>query len=147
MKAIFNDNNTVTISKADFIKYFCNEEKVPAVNEDLYEAVTRQLLNIGMPIGNSGFKYCRDAIVMIAKDKKGKTLNHFIQEVYNPIAKKHYTTPSRVERAMRHAIDTSYAKDSKKFNKICGLSSLDTKPTNRNFIAAFAENMLLKGFE
>ena len=70
-----------------------------------------------------------------------------VSKIYQEIAKKNYTTPSRVERAIRHAIEVAWSKGNKeKIDKIFGYTVDDNKgrPTNSEFIAMIVDNLKMK---
>lgn len=112
---------------------------------DLEARVTNILHEIGVPAHIRGYHYMRDAIIMAINDID--VLNYITKELYPTIAKKHRTTSSRVERAIRHAIEVAWSRgrvDS--INSLFGytISSSKGKPTNSEFIALIADRLRLE---
>ena len=115
----------------------------PAVN--LETRVTNTLHEIGVPAHIRGYQYMREAILMAIDDMD--VLNYITKELYPSIAKKCGTTPSRVERAIRHAIEVAWSR-----GKIDVIDSMfgytintnKGKPTNSEFIALIADRLRLE---
>lgn len=122
--------------------------KTPAgANKDyLLEARVTQILHeIGVPAHIRGYHYMREAIIMSVNDMD--VLNYITKELYPSIAKKCNTTPSRVERAIRHAIEVAWNRG--KVDAIDALFgyTIDNhkgKPTNSEFIALIADRLRLE---
>ena len=112
---------------------------------DLETKVTNILHEIGVPAHIRGYHYMREAIVMSVNDMD--ILNYITKELYPSIAKKCNTTPSRVERAIRHAIEVAWNR-----GKVDAIDSLfgytinnhKGKPTNSEFIALIADRLRLE---
>ncbi|MCL2498800.1 MAG: sporulation transcription factor Spo0A [Defluviitaleaceae bacterium] len=114
-----------------------------AVN--LETKVTGILHEIGVPAHIRGYHYMREAIMMAVDDID--VLNYITKELYPTIAKKCNTTPSRVERAIRHAIEVAWSRG--KVDVIDSLfgytiSNHKGKPTNSEFIALIADRLRLE---
>ena len=104
--------------------------------------VTRMIQQMGVPAHVKGYQYLRDAIVSVIKDVS--LLGAVTKELYPMIAKKYSTTPSRVERAIRHAIELAWDRGNIEFmNKFFGYTiNVDRgKPTNSEFIAMVADKL------
>ena len=107
--------------------------------------VTNILHEIGVPAHIRGYHYMREAIMMSVNDMD--VLNYITKELYPSIAKKCNTTPSRVERAIRHAIEVAWNR-----GKIDAIDALfgytinnhKGKPTNSEFIALIADRLRLE---
>ena len=113
--------------------------------ESLETRVTNMLHEIGIPAHIKGYHYLRDAIMMSVEDME--MLNSITKILYPTIAKKHQTTPSRVERAIRHAIEVAWSRG--KMDTIDALfgytvSTGKGKPTNSEFIALIADKIRLE---
>ena len=113
--------------------------------EDLETQVTELLHEIGIPAHIKGYQYLRDAIMMSVDDKE--MLNSITKILYPSIAKQHGTTPSRVERAIRHAIEVAWSRG--KVDTIDELFGYTVhngkgKPTNSEFVALIADKILLE---
>jgi len=117
--------------------------KQSAVN--LEARVTNILHEIGVPAHIRGYHYMREAIMMAVGDID--VLNYITKELYPSIAKRCNTTPSRVERAIRHAIEVAWSR-----GKVDAIDSLfgytvnnhKGKPTNSEFIALIADRLRLE---
>ena len=100
---------------------------------------------IGIPAHIKGYQYLRDAIMMSVNDVE--MLNSITKLLYPNIAKKNHTTSSRVERAIRHAIEVAWSRG--KIDTIDELFSYTVnngkgKPTNSEFIALIADKIRLE---
>lgn len=112
---------------------------------NLETRVTNMLHEIGVPAHIRGYNYMREAIIMAINDMD--ILNYITKELYPSIAKKCNTTPSRVERAIRHAIEVAWNRG--KIDAIDNLFgyTINThkgKPTNSEFIALIADQLRLE---
>lgn len=104
--------------------------------------VTRIIHEIGVPAHVKGYQYLRAAIMLVTEEIN--YLGAVTKELYPTIAKKYDTTPSRVERAIRHAIELAWDRgDVDRINKLFGFSSSGEKgkPTNSEFIALIADKL------
>lgn len=107
--------------------------------------VTNIIHEVGVPAHIKGYQYLRDAIIMSVEDME--MLNSITKILYPTIAKRHQTTPSRVERAIRHAIEVAWSRG--KMDTIDALfgytvSNGKGKPTNSEFIALIADKIRLE---
>ena len=133
-KSFVNDKDTLIIKSGSMN---------PAVN--LESKDTTILHEIGVPAHIRGYHYMREAIMLAVGDIE--VLNYITKELYPAIAKKCSTTPSRVERAIRHAIEVAWSR-----GKIDAIDSLfgytvnnhKGKPTNSEFIALIADRLRLE---
>lgn len=121
-------------------------EEPPVYNgKNLEEDVTAAIHEIGVPAHIRGYQYLRDAIILAISDRE--LLNAVTKYIYPAIAKKHDSTPSRVERAIRHAIEIAWERGkADTINHVFGytLNTGKGKPTNAEFIALFADKIRLK---
>ena len=104
----------------------------------LKNTVTSVIHEIGVPAHIKGYQYLREAIIIAVND----------MEVINAVAKRFGTTPSRVERAIRHAIEVAWDRgDLETLQKYFGYTVSNTKgkPTNSEFIAMIADRLMLSG--
>ena len=104
--------------------------------------VTKMIQQMGVPAHVKGYQYLRDAIVSVINDVS--LLGAVTKELYPMIAKKYNTTSSRVERAIRHAIELAWDRGNIEFmNKFFGYTiNVDRgKPTNSEFIAMVADKL------
>jgi two-component system response regulator (stage 0 sporulation protein A) len=113
--------------------------------EDLETQVTKVIHQIGVPAHIKGYQYLRTAILMTISDND--IINSVTKVLYPSVAKKYATTTSRVERAIRHAIEVAWDRgDIDTLNSYFGYTIQNNrgKPTNSEFIAMIADNMRLK---
>lgn len=107
--------------------------------------VTNIIREIGIPAHIKGYQYLRDAIMMIVAEVE--LLGAVTKVLYPMIAEKYSTTPSRVERAIRHAIEVAWNRGNiEMINKLFGYTiKLDKgKPTNSEFMAMIADKLRME---
>jgi two-component system response regulator (stage 0 sporulation protein A) len=112
---------------------------------DLEAQVTKIIHQIGVPAHIKGYQYLRSAILMTIEDNE--IINSVTKVLYPSVAKKFGTTTSRVERAIRHAIEVAWDRgDVDTLNSYFGYTIQNSrgKPTNSEFIAMIADNLRLK---
>lgn len=112
---------------------------------DLEVEITSIIHEIGVPAHIKGYMYLREAITMVVNAME--LLSAITKELYPSIAKKYNTTASRVERAIRHAIEVAWGRGQiDAINKIFGhtIHNDKGKPTNSEFIAMVADKLRLK---
>lgn len=115
------------------------------MERNLETDVTNIIHEIGVPAHIKGYQYLRDAIIMSVNDMD--MLNSITKILYPTIAKKHQTTPSRVERAIRHAIEVAWSRGKMDtIDELFGytVSTGKGKPTNSEFIALIADKIRLE---
>ena len=120
---------------------------VPDVKAEvsLEAAVTEIIHEIGVPAHIKGYQYLREAIMLAVNDMD--VINAVTKVLYPTVAKKYGTTPSRVERAIRHAIEVAWDRgDLETLQKFFGytVSNIKGKPTNSEFIAMIADCLSLR---
>ena len=112
---------------------------------DMEAQVTKIIHQIGIPAHIKGYQYLRCAILMAIEDTD--IINSVTKILYPSVAKKFGTTTSRVERAIRHAIEVAWDRgDVDTLNSYFGYTIQNSrgKPTNSEFIAMIADNLRLK---
>lgn len=110
-------------------------------NANLDLEISQILHNLGIPSHIRGYKYIRDGIMIIYNNENVSLIT---KEIYPQIAYKYETTPSRVERAIRHAIEVSWIRgDLSLMEDLFGFSvSCDkAKPTNSEFLSTIADRI------
>lgn len=115
------------------------------VMQDMETMVTEIIHEIGIPAHIKGYQYLRYAIIMAVDDLD--IINSITKELYPTVAKKFNTTPSRVERAIRHAIEVAWDRgDTDVLNSFFGFTIANSKgkPTNSEFIAMIADKLRLQ---
>ncbi len=111
---------------------------------ELETQVTKIIHQIGVPAHIKGYQYLRTAIIMTVNDSD--IINSVTKILYPSVAKRYQTTSSRVERAIRHAIEVAWDRgDVDTLNSYFGYTIQNTrgKPTNSEFIAMIADNLRL----
>lgn len=142
LKQIKHLQQEVHVDKYKTKNITVNEENVP--EDNLENKVTNMIHEIGIPAHIKGYHYLRDAIMMAVEDMD--VLNAITKIMYPEVAKKHHTTSSRVERAIRHAIEVAWSR-----GKVDMLDEMFAytvsygkgKPTNSEFIALIADTIRL----
>lgn len=107
--------------------------------------VTNIIHDVGVPAHIKGYQYIREAILLAVEDEE--IINSITKVLYPNLAKKYQTTPSRVERAIRHAIEVAWNRGQiEMHDKIFGytVNSNKGKPTNSEFIAMIADKLRLE---
>lgn len=127
-------------------------KRTPYVNvnsnkaEDNLEALVTNIIHgVGVPAHIKGYQYLREAIIMVVNDIE--VINQITKSLYPQIAQKFGTTPSRVERAIRHAIEVAWGRgEVDLMENIFGytVSAAKGKPTNSEFIAMIADKLRLE---
>ena len=119
---------------------------IPAPTEPSLEAAVTEIIHeIGVPAHIKGYQYLREAIVITVNDMDA--INAVTKVLYPAVAKKFGTTPSRVERAIRHAIEVAWDRgDLEVLQKYFGytVSNIKGKPTNSECIAMIADSLTLR---
>ena len=112
---------------------------------ELKNLVTAIIHEIGVPAHIKGYQYLREAIIITVGNMD--VINAVTKVLYPEVAKRFGTTPSRVERAIRHAIEVAWDRgDLETLQKFCGytVSNAKGKPTNSEFIAMIADRLVLE---
>jgi len=135
------------------IRQSVGEEQLPAPfsaadraeETELESAVTEIIHEIGVPAHIKGYQYLREAIILTIRDME--VINAVTKVLYPAVARKFGTTPSRVERAIRHAIEVAWDRgDIETLQRIFGytVSNIKGKPTNSECIAMIADCLSLR---
>ena len=114
-------------------------------NNNLEISITRMLHELGMPSHIKGYQYIRDGIMMIYNNPE--IIGGITKELYPDVASKYNTTVSRVERAIRHAIEVSWNRGNWDLMEEVFGHSVDidkAKPTNSEFIVTIADKLRLE---
>lgn len=125
-----------------------NQPKIPyAIRkvDSLETSITNIIHDVGVPAHIKGYQYIREAITLAVNDID--VINSVTKQLYPTLAKKFKTTPSRVERAIRHAIEVAWTRGSLETNnEMFGntISASRGKPTNSEFIAMIADRLRLE---
>ena len=128
--------------KAPYIELAPENQKS---EKNLEALVTNVIHEVGVPAHIKGYQYLREAIMMVVNDID--VINQITKQLYPDIAQKFKTTPSRVERAIRHAIEVAWGRgQTDAVENIFGytVSAAKGKPTNSEFIAMIADKLRLE---
>lgn len=140
IKDIYQCTLTTTAAKSSQCEYVSEAQN----KLNLQEKVTHIMHDLGVPAHIKGYHYIRDAIIMVIDDLE--MINSITKLLYPSIAKKYKTTSSRVERAIRHAIEVAWGRGQiEVIDEIFGytISNGKGKPTNSEFIAMIADKLRL----
>ncbi|MCH5344637.1 MAG: sporulation initiation factor Spo0A C-terminal domain-containing protein [Acetatifactor sp.] len=135
---------TVPSSKGSMQKGTDQAKEKQEVERDLEQDVTNMIHEIGVPAHIKGYQYLREAIMMSVEDPS--MISSITKILYPTIAKRFQTTPSRVERAIRHAIEVAWSRGRMETLDALFGYTIDTgkgKPTNSEFIALIADKIRL----
>ena len=138
----FRNNNINREIKAPYIEISPEKKKD---QENLEALVTNVIHEVGVPAHIKGYQYLREAIMMVVNNID--VINQITKQLYPDIAVKYHTTPSRVERAIRHAIEVAWGRgQAETVENIFGytISAAKGKPTNSEFIAMIADKLRLE---
>lgn len=115
-------------------------------NKQLEEKITNIFITVGIPAHIKGYQFLREAIKMAIDNPE--IINSITKKLYPSIAERFETTASKVERAIRHAIEVAWNRGKiENINALFGIRvySNNEKPTNGEFIALVADKMLIEG--
>lgn len=133
------DNAVDKKSTLNFSKKYATGE-----NFDIETMVTETIHEIGIPAHIKGYQYLRHAIMLVIENLD--VINSITKTLYPTVAQDFHTTPSRVERAIRHAIEVAWDRgDTDVLDSIFGytIATSKGKPTNSEFIAMIADKLRL----
>ncbi len=115
------------------------------VNKSLDEKITNIFITVGIPAHIKGYQFLREAIKMAIDNPD--IINSITKRLYPEVAERFSTSPSKVERAIRHAIEVAWNRGKiENINSLFGVRvyNHNEKPTNGEFIALVADKMLLE---
>lgn len=121
-----------------------NSESIDLFDSNLQVSITKMLHELGIPSHIKGYQYIREAVKIVFD--KPEVIGGITKELYPELAKKYSTTVSRVERAIRHAIEVSWNRGNLDYmEELFGFSvDIDrAKPTNSEFIVTIADKLRL----
>ena len=145
IRELFNGSSNEIVRKPTNTILETENRQVAKGPIDLETEITNIIHEIGVPAHIKGYMYLREAITMVVNDME--LLSAVTKELYPSIAKKYNTTASRVERAIRHAIEVAWGRGQvDAINKLFGytIHNEKGKPTNSEFIAIIADKLRLK---
>ncbi len=115
-------------------------------NHNLEEKISNIFITVGIPAHIKGYQFLREAIKMAIDEPE--IVNSITKKLYPSIAERFDTSASKVERAIRHAIEVAWNRGKiENINDVFGLKVYDSneKPTNGEFIALVADKMIIEG--
>ncbi|MDR3262830.1 MAG: sporulation transcription factor Spo0A [Clostridiales bacterium] len=133
-------------------KLYTSDDKIPPVFQrekrvnSVDEKIANIFISVGIPAHIKGYQFLREAIKMAINNPE--IINNITKKLYPNIAEKYDTSSSKVERAIRHAIEVAWSRGKiENINNIFGIKiyTASDKPTNGEFIALVADKMLLEG--
>lgn len=146
---VFNKDGDPELLKKEIVSFARSSKNVPYGSGttipdegELMGIITGIIHELGVPAHIKGYQYLRSAILMAVEDMD--ILNSITKQLYPGIAKVYNTTPSRVERAIRHAIEVAFGRGKlDTINEMFGytISAGKGKPTNSEFIALIADKI------
>lgn len=125
---------------------YVDNNKINDYETSIYIKASEILKEVGVPASIRGYNYLREAIILCCTEKE-KYFGNVTTELYPQISKKYATTSSRVERAIRHAIEVAYTRGNIEIiEKMFGytINSCKGKPTNSEFIFMIVDILEVK---
>ena len=116
-----------------------------AETRSIDEKISSVFITIGIPAHIKGYHFLREAIKMVVENPD--IINRITKELYPGIAKRFNTSPSKVERAIRHAIEVAWTRGRiDNINQVFGYNvyNKNDKPTNGEFIALIADKLIIE---
>lgn len=148
------ESRILDILKDEFINSTNNNNTMPSTatlfskpkSKQLDERITNIFITVGIPAHIKGYQFLREAIKMAIDSPE--IINSITKKLYPSIASKFDTSASKVERAIRHAIEVAWNRGKiENINNLFGIRVYgnNEKPTNGEFIALVADKMLIEG--
>lgn len=140
------ENRIVEVVRGDFISVKDEPSITPVKTKQLDEKITNIFITVGIPAHIKGYQFLREAIKMAIDTPE--IINSITKRLYPSIADKFETSASKVERAIRHAIEVAWNRGKiENINSLFGIKVYcsNEKPTNGEFIALVADKMLIEG--
>lgn len=140
------DMDVVNNRISDLIAH--KDEVLDLKSEKLELGVSSMLHDLGIPSHVRGYQYIREGVLLLYRDEEASVL--VTKEIYPKIADKYQTTSSRVERAIRHAIEISWTRGDIKLMEDLFGNSIDfdrSRPTNSEFLTTLADRFKLDNKE
>ena len=135
----------VMLKVLDGFEISAKPKPTPKYNKNLDEKISNLFISVGIPAHIKGYQFLREAIKMTIESPD--IINSITKRLYPGIAEIYQTSPSKVERAIRHAIEVAWNRGKiENINNVFGIKiySPNEKPTNGEFIALIADKLLLE---
>jgi two-component system response regulator (stage 0 sporulation protein A) len=133
------------MNRSDGVKATLRQQLQTAKPSSIENRITQIMRDVGVPAHIKGYQYMRDAVLMVTDDIE--LISSVTKRLYPELARKYKTTPSRVERAIRHAIEVAWTRGQvETIHDLFGytINTKKGKPTNSEFIAMIADKMRLE---
>ena len=145
---VMGDNTEVSNTQKHIDEVFGSNHSTSRIikNRSLEERISNIFIMVGIPAHIKGYQFLREAIKMAINEPE--IVNSITKKLYPSIAEKFGTSASKVERAIRHAIEVAWNRGKiENINDVFGLRVYDSneKPTNGEFIALVADKMIIEG--
>lgn len=127
-------------------EYNFTEKSYERKSNYLDERISKIFISVGIPPHIKGYQYLREGVKMAVKNPD--IINNITKQLYPKIGEKYLTSASKVERAIRHAIEVAFNRGRiETLNSMLGIRAYvgSEKPTNGEFIALIADKMILEG--
>lgn len=138
--------NTSAAAQQEVDKFWGDKKRILYKNHNLEEKISNIFITVGIPAHIKGYQFLREAIKMAIEEPE--IVNSITKKLYPSIAARFDTSASKVERAIRHAIEVAWNRGKiENINDVFGLKVYDSneKPTNGEFIALVADKMIIEG--
>lgn len=135
-------NGDILINRSDSVK---TAQKSRVKPSSLENRITQIMRDVGVPAHIKGYQYMRDAVMLVIEDIE--LISSVTKRLYPELARRYKTTPSRVERAIRHAIEVAWTRGQvDTIHELFGytINTKKGKPTNSEFIAMIADKLRLE---
>ena len=145
ISAMYNMDN-VSINQEKIDSVVSSYQRMYSSNRTLDEKISNIFITVGIPAHIKGYQFLREAIKMAVDSPE--IVNSITKKLYPSIAERFGTSASKVERAIRHAIEVAWNRGKiENINSVFGLQVYGTneKPTNGEFIALVADKMIIDG--
>ncbi len=138
--------DVISLKKGSFVMPIKAEH--PSARTSLDEKISSVFISIGIPAHIKGYHFLREAVKMVVENPD--SINRITKELYPGIARKFTTSSSKVERAIRHAIEVAWTRGRiENINDLFGFKvyGKNDKPTNGEFIALIADKLTLENLQ
>lgn len=139
-----NDITKEILKLKEDMEEYINIDNLTKENKKYLEILVSKILKmLKFPVNIQGYKYIKEAIIIAIKDSEASL--QITKGIYPDVSKKFKTTPSRIERSIRHAINLTWEKNNKNgLNYFNNVLEVENKPTNSQLIAIIANKLRLE---
>ena len=146
INTLFREQSNILSQQAMVDSVVSGYQRINSSNRTLDEKISNIFITVGIPAHIKGYQFLREAIKMAVDSPE--IVNSITKKLYPSIAERFGTSASKVERAIRHAIEVAWNRGKiENINSVFGLQVYGTneKPTNGEFIALVADKMIIDG--